>query len=69
MKLTKEQLILLNDVFNYAINFVDSHEKDKLILFDDYTNKFVLDDWYRIRNDILALADEIKRQIDVVEKY
>ena len=68
MKLTKEQIVLLNDVFNYALDFVERNACKHLITYKDIDDGFVLSSWDEIHDEIEELASVIKEQIEVVEE-
>ena len=65
IKLTKEQLKTLNDVFNYALNFMEEQYEGKVLLKQDENGKFYEYKFEDFEKEVLDLAEVLKKYIDM----
>lgn len=66
MKLTKEQIKVLENVFNFAVDYLSQEEM--LINFDGKTEKWKMIDKEKEIEKITKVAEIVKAQIEVVKE-
>jgi hypothetical protein len=67
VKITKKQISLLNDVFNWALNLLEDATKDSCIFEPDENGEYQQLDVEKKTNEIYELAEYLQSNFDIVE--
>lgn len=68
IKLTNEQLKLLNDVFNYALNFIEEQTETSIMFKEDKDGKIVKFKYEDFEKDVMALAEYLMKHFETEKK-
>lgn len=68
IKLTTKQLKLLDDVFNYALNFMEETTKTSMLFKEGKDGKFTQVKYKDFEKDVLALAETLNKNIEIIKE-
>lgn len=67
IKLTKEQVKLLEEVFNYALNFMEETTENAMLFKEGKDGKFIQLKYKDFKSDVLALGKVLNKHIEIVK--
>ena len=67
IKLTKEQVKLLEEVFNYALNFMEETTENAMLFKEGKDGKFTQLKYKDFESDVLALGKVLNEHIEIVK--
>ena len=68
MKLTQEQLELLNDVFSYALNALEETAQEGIMFVQNEKGEFEKFDVENKTEDIMKLAEYMQENFEIVKE-